>query len=441
MLPRIVEALLLAGSVWATPLCAHTVTARSIPLPTGMTHTPPPIFSGYLNPAPLNRQFGIDIHNTWGLQVELHPERAILSLVNSQGHAVDNAGRFRFDPCIPYPLSDGAHLYAALPDYWIGFHFDTTGLPADMYVITASLGSSFATLQDGKPIYIDPRYTSPPRISVYVSPHADRLPNLEPGQQFIALERPITSLEAVSFTDANGVSVPSSTLESRVLTLERADATSLQFRVESDNVPLYLPRPADAASIVGLYPLVVDDTVRQLRTRYVGRYVWGYGGINALGGGRAYGSRDALAISSIDRAYGYALTINVGTQAMRNVDLSADFVALDPLVVRFRLHGTVLYWVVADAWGFERSYSLVSMAQAHPEWGAATRAKILNRVVELGMTKDMIAWMFGYPDAYGTIDQVRKLDTWSYDMPAPSAFAMHFRNGVLVKYDPPGQMP
>jgi hypothetical protein len=156
---------------------------------------------------------------------------------------------------------------------------------------------------------------------------------------------------------------------------------------------------------------------------------------------------------------------------MDNLDLGTSVVALDPLVVRFgrqvlsllapgpmppippsivtRLGYTptpsppakAAYAIVSDAWDFERLYSTISMTAAHPSWSPATVAKIRKRKVEKGMTKDMIAWMFGYPSAYGSREQVRALDVWNYEAPTPFGYTVHFKNGVVVKYDPPGNLP
>lgn len=408
----------------------------------------------YFNSAPLGRQFGIGI-NSGGMPINLHPQYAHLSLLDSSGKAFGSANRLVFDPCIPIGLAGKHEMYAGLPDWWIGFRFDPRGLPADMYHIVVSLDAGFATTSEGKAVSIE-RLDGNQSIAVFVSPHPDRLPSLTPGQQFIALDPPITSLAAVVLTDRNGKAVASSSLEGRILTLQRLDATRMQFKAENIDTPLYSSRASDATSIYGLYPLVVDDTVRALRQKYVGRMVWGFGGLDVIGGGHSGTMSRSLPIVGIYRAYNYGRNLNIGRFPTSNVDLQSTFVALDPLVIRFGVsaltmltpvmgpplpRSTVAYAVLSDQWDFERLYSLVSMSQAHPEWSSALTAKIEQQTVELGMTKDMIAWMLGYPSVYGTQAQVQALDTWPYDAPAPFDSAVHFHNGIVVKYDPPRNLP
>jgi len=437
--------------------CAHNESAPTPlppqrPLPRSFSE--PPVQSTVsLLPAPLQRQFGIRVYSSV-TSIGLHPERARLTLTDAGGRVVGGQNRFRFDPCIPYPLPSGSQLRAGLPDYWIGFHFNSDGLAAGVYHIAASLQPGFAT-SNGRPIPLNPDYGSQ-KLAVYVSPPLVERPRLVPGQQFIAMPRTFYGLPATDFTDRHGTPVPAASQEGRILTLVRLDKTRVEFQSEGVAGPLYLARPVDATSMYGLYPLVSDNTVLRLRRMYVGKRVWGYGGLNVYGGGRMATTSEGLPISAIYRVYGYARTLNIGGPfEMNNLDL-VGFVALDPLVIRFGgpavsmmspvmgtpiPRDTVAYSVVSGAWDFERLYSPMSMTAAHPSWSTAIVSKIQNQKVETGMTKDMIAWMFGYPSAFGTVEQVRKLDTWEYAQPAPFSYTVHFRNGVVVKFDPPGNLP
>lgn len=439
--------------------CAHNE-PRPTSLPTSSASMPP-----WFSPQPVRheaeistgiyaREFGISAWTADGVVMQLHAERARLILLGLNGRAVAG-NRLQFDPCIPIALSDQRGLRAALPDYWLGFHLNTDGLAPGLYRITVSLQPGFATSASGQslPVTLDPWR---PSLAVYVSPTA-RIPQLVPGQRFIALEAPIGSLRAAEFTDSHGVIVSGAEMWGRILTLTRLDATSAEFRAEGIAGPLYLPRPADATRILGLYPLVADETVDRLKAKYLGKRVWGYGGLDVFSDDRMGTSYDGLPILGIYRAYGYGRTLNVGGPfETSNVNVLTYFVALDPLVIRFGgsalssvqpLMGTPIpqhlptYAIVSDTWDFERLYSLASIADAHPSWSAAILSKIRNGKIEKGMTKDMIAWMFGYPSIYGTLEQVRQLDVWEYEQPAPFSYTVRFRNGVVVKYDPPGNLP
>ena len=439
--------------------CQHTtVQAQSAASPQtfeSSSATTPSHFGASIVPAPPGPQFGIGVGGSTTIPMELHPEHARLKLEDFEGRQVPGLHRFRFDSCVLYPyLIGGTQTRPQLPDFWIGFHLDTSGLPAGMYRISATLGPGFATAQDGTPLRIDPRFGSLSR-AVYVSPVPDRPPGLTRGQQFIVLVTPLTTLEkGTTFVDGNGAYIPASRIDGRVLTLKQIEAGRIQFQDE-DGPLLYLPRVADAISIPDLYPLVVDSTVRVLRTKYVGRQVWGYGGMSLIGRGWHAGTRGGLPIAAIYRAYGYAPTLDISASVSQDLLLPSSFVALNPLIVRFGLprqanalpvysplsHDVLGYTIRSDAWDFERSYSLVSMSQAHPDWSRTTISEVQQGKIAIGMTKDMIAWASGFPSVYGSIEQVQRLDTWQYTRSAPFSSTVYFHHGVVFRYDPPRRLP
>ena len=410
-------------------------------------------FSAVVIIGPADRQFGIRIDGPQRAEIKLHPEFIRLSLQDYQGRHVDSTTRFRFDPCIPQSYGPPG----VIPNYWIGFHFDSAHLSPGMYKILTSFDTGFATTSGGRPISLDPRYGYH-QIALYVPPAPEHAPSLTAGQRFFALPAYTRDIPVPAFTGPSDEPIDQSTAIGRVITLERIGGARMQFHAEGVDGPLYLTRANDAQSIPGLYPLADDSSVRRLRGTYLNRKVWGYGGLYVLD--TATGSDqtwEPLTVSGIYRARNYERTIGIGSPALWSVDLVSDFVALDPIVVTFKTppslmespnsynkpmdSNTALYFTVSDAWDFERLYSLVSIQRDHPEWPQSIIDDIQRGRVKNGMTKDMIAWMFGYPDSFGTKQQVRKLDTWDYDAPAPFAYTVHFRKGVVVKFDPPGNLP
>ncbi len=382
----------------------------------------------------------------------LHPESVHLSLQTSDGHIVGGSKRFHFDPCVSYPATFGPYQHPALPSYWSGFKFDPNGLPAGMLRMTASFDAGFVTTSDAHQFIVDTR-RSPRQLTIFIAPPPDQEPQLDAGQRFIFLPPLRSDVGAIAFTNAAGDPVATSSMLARILILEHVDAARMQLRLEGTDFDVYVPKAPDAMSAPGLYPLVVDDSVKHLRAKYAGRQVWGYGGLYAyLSGG---GTSGPLAVEGIYRAAGYGAVLGIGSPQYWSADLASDFVALDPLVIRFGTPAIYAkpgpavpleqvpasYAILSDVWDFERSYSLVSMTRMHPEWPAATLDAIGQHEVEMGMTKDMIAWMLGYPAAYGTKEQVQKLDVWTYEAPAPFGYTVYFRNGVVVKYDPPRTLP
>lgn len=247
----------------------------------------------------------------------------------------------------------------------------------------------------------------------------------------------------------------------RAVVYDGNDGYRMRLRTR-DGSTLYAIR--DVKGPTGLIELADDPAVVRLRHRYLNRPVWGYGGLSIRGVGAARGS---ATITGIYRKYDYAAQVNLG--GVSGNDRPIDFTALNPLIVTFEvpdwrptippipaamlppgldvaamnaeLNEATPYAILSDEWDFERTYSLVPVTRAHPEWSARTLDYIAHGKVEMGMTKDMIAWMFGFPSAYGTVDEVRKLDTWFYDQAVPFESTVYFRNGAVVKYDPPGNLP
>jgi len=442
-----------------SPPCLHTGTT-----PTAQPQTQAIIdqlhirypFRALVLPGPQGVQFGIRVDGEPGAQIELHPNRAHLTLEDNAGHTVAGGERFRFDSCITSPY--GPYPQPPLPRSWSGFILDPTRLVAGMYRIAATYDAGFVTRENGQALVMDQRYGYN-RLAVYVPPAPDRKPELVQGQQFIALPAFRSGLRAAPFIDTSGVHIQAGSVLGRIVTLEQINRESMQFHVEGIDASLYLARAADALSIPGLYPLIDDNSVRQLRVKYLGRQVWAYGGLYVYGANSGGPTGDALKITGLYRARGYAPELAIGSPgswAASALDRVSGFVALDPIVIRFQTPAAltmqgwfvqsvpdtaVLYWVLSDAWDFERSFSLVPISRAHPDWSRATIDAIESRHVEIGMSKDMIAWMFGYPSVYGTIGQVQKLDMWRYDEVAPFRYTVFFRKGTVVKYDAPGRLP
>jgi hypothetical protein len=140
----------------------------------------------------------------------------------------------------------------------------------------------------------------------------------------------------------------------------------------------------------------------------------------------------------------------------RMYDAGDLFVAVDPILVIFdgRMDGDILaeppfgghecvsgYAEFADGWDFDRTLAHASPLLSHPEWPADVRKAINDGTVLTGMTYDMVVASVGYPSAYGTAAQMRKLTTWEYVLPAPSSFTVKFKDGKVVFYDPPRMLP
>jgi len=97
------------------------------------------------------------------------------------------------------------------------------------------------------------------------------------------------------------------------------------------------------------------------------------------------------------------------------------------------------YAVVADPWQLERKLSLSPLVDQ--SWARKSLDAIEQHTVMVGMTRAMVVASIGYPTCYGTIRDLDKLDESEYRAAAPFGSDVYFRNGVVYKYNPPGQLP
>lgn len=57
------------------------------------------------------------------------------------------------------------------------------------------------------------------------------------------------------------------------------------------------------------------------------------------------------------------------------------------------------------------------------------------------MTRAMVVAVLGYPPAFGTVQELDRLDRWDYVEAAPFASTVYFKGDRVTRYDPPGNLP
>jgi hypothetical protein len=60
--------------------------------------------------------------------------------------------------------------------------------------------------------------------------------------------------------------------------------------------------------------------------------------------------------------------------------------------------------------------------------------------LRVGMTKDEVAWRFGYPRSFADLATIRSAATWNYDGSPFNSFSVTFRND-RVSFTPAREMP
>ena len=321
---------------------------------------------------------------------------------------------------------------------------------------------------------------------LYLPPRPDNEPTLTPGQRFIALPWLNDHLtEPTSFRDVStGNVLKWDAIRGNVFTLHSVEQVQGRrryvFALEDQPAKVYVEGNFGVQSLPHLTPLVTDSTVRDLKAKYEGRKVWSprsAGGVCILSRPNVRCEMTGPITTPIvierierlhmDREY---LGFGGGSNDPHSTG-DAGFLTSNPLVVLLdvpakglevgfcswsateltegeaedwhdefrenpRKYCTKLWYEVSDKWDFERRYSLQPPWEAHPEWPKRMRDAVREGHLELGMTPEMVVWVWGWPSIYGSIEDLTRITAWEYaGLPAKSDY-LHFRNGQLVGVDP-----
>ncbi len=387
--------------------------------------------------------------------LQLHAEKLTMSV--QSGDDLNRHRGLSLDPTIRLPANFGA-----MNIRWAGFRFDYDSLPSGMYTLSANAEPGFATRTDGSRETLD--VTRARVLTIYVPPRPERMPAPGIGERFIFLTNfGYNEQHSPAVVDERGAPLQLYQVAARPLTFTRTVSISsgesgVRFERSGGNgSTVTFLGFSDPRDVPGLYPLVEDQASKRMNLEYAGRPVWTRGTPTEYCDvycGFAPPNAEFFVVG-VYRTRGYAEDMAIRQAGGRNLVQPTSFRALDPLVVALRDRGgrgprprsmplpdagPNAYATFSDDWDLERAYSLVSMDQAHPEWPVSVRDAIVLEKPKLGMTRDMITWMLGYPSTYGTIAKMNSLDTWNFDGP-PSTdmnfnFTFDFQNDRVVKCFP-----
>ena len=401
----------------------------------------------------------VDSATAQGLR--FHAEQLAVWLQDTEGHDLHRT--LTPDPGMTGQLKSARANQYGVGDNSFGFHLDVASLQHGWYQLTVAELPGFITTANGS--QVEARDFHIRSLKIYVPEISHNSAAGRWGTLFMLLPYSTHGQPIPTIRDRNGNAVSIGQVAARPLKFLGLDKAPLgspvvHFQVASGiekNEVFFVSNNAGPDSIPGFYQLVDDASTNQLRSTYSGRRIWAYGNAvfySAAGDITGGVSPDSpVDVVTVYRSYGLTESMALGTP---NIIRPGTFMALNPLIVTLRvppLHqtgsgldapvdgGPNAYWMLYDAPDFARNYSLRSMESAHPEWSQTIRADIRARKVKLGMTRDMIAWMFGYPTVSGTIAELNRLDRWPYDEPTPEAFSIEFRHGRVVKYTLPVGLP
>ena len=399
---------------------------------------------------------------------------------DSRGHRTPTAVTLLPEsPDIPgYRPQDHKHDPAG--QMWLGLRWKPNGLPPGLYTLAVSMPVS-AKDGDGQAVSLPAAAAS---VTVYRPPAPDHLPSLTPGQRFLCLP---DWTDALPYLDAHGQPVRRALLALKLWMLKRIDRTGrepvLYFAVEGLPGLVHVENGGSVSALPGLSPLVEDAALRSLRRKYASHRVWGYGGLSGTclageageGSGVTLDNKSLCRLVHLVRISGTPTQLSIGTKpGVIGGATQSEFTTPAPLIallappahtqvagfifvwihgrrhVRERPDGEpifqlsecrLLYAQFADAWDFERTYSLISPQQAGRRWPKALRSAVLAGRISSGMTPEMAAWTLGYPNAYGTAAQIQALPEWEYDNLPPFHYYVDFQKGKVTGYGPDGTLP
>jgi hypothetical protein len=206
------------------------------------------------------------------------------------------------------------------------------------------------------------------------------------------------------------------------------------------------------------YPERDEAQFQAMRNAFLGKRVYGYPNvaIDCKNPTNTLQNKAAVAVSAriVDIVSYEHLTLPVYLDirpSIRIVASNPSFITINPIIITFgdlepadtipgrQRSGTAPCMesirVLADTWQVYREFTLRSAAD-HTEWPADLRAAIAAGLPAVGMTPEMLAYVWGFPPQLGTVDDLEKLNVWNYGEGTSTAQAT-FANGHLISFREP----
>lgn len=428
--------------------------------------------SAYLLPTPEHGQYTLELrsHPSDGFVYTLHRRQVRAQLCHLNGDPVFRGVIAALHPdtpdVIPVALDDhGLHIAR------VEIVLQTDGLPPAMYLLRAVAIPDATDKATGQAVTIPMAKAS---TRVFIPPKPDKRPEMASGQRFICMPSPEQRRKGPVYELVTGKPVTWERAYFRIFTLHSAGGDGrghqqLAFHVDGISGDVRYNGALERGWPPGLTPVLDDAEVRRLRAKYVGRKVWGYGGLNAevialdphSAGSTSLAVADPATVRSVVRLHLASQPMSIGPSEDESGYLSEDPVLVildvpdtaewtsmswfgprdeDALETPLADRALAYCWRFSGSWDMERAYSLSSPGSGE-HWLRSVRRHILAGEITRGMTHEMVAWARGWPDEYGTAAEMGRLDTWRYDSAPPFNYWVYSRNGKVVDFGPDGTLP
>ncbi len=274
------------------------------------------------------------------------------------------------------------------------------------------------------------------------------------------------------FWDKRGKRVPAPAMALRELAYEGRTGSRRRFRLEGFKGPVFCEVRGRLSDASFLRPIVTGLAFHSLRRKYEWKSAWMYGGVRLEVRGAAadtWGTFMApvdqpVRIRRVHRLRNAEnVPLPMGSGGMMDPVM---YRAPSPLLLvldmpkRAKLMagsggGTKVdmasimdprnysgkYLVVGDEWDLQRRFSLSNPFRTLLGLTPRFRRAILAGHPVPGMTPDMVAWAYGWPPLRKPLAQMRRMSVWEYPGAAPFSSSVVFRNGRVLRFEPPGNLP
>jgi hypothetical protein len=193
--------------------------------------------------------------------------------------------------------------------------------------------------------------------------------------------------------------------------------------------------------------LGIDRGQQVSRSRYLGRTIYAYGGarVGCHYDDTVYDWHSGLRVTSVKRETSRIDLLVTGTtlSALPGGSAAFSFFAIHPLKLELvPVPGTKPLGKNGPSLQGDREIPCHPGMRFGDPWHAETTITTSappRRIekIHLGSRRIDVLWLNGYPNVYGTAEQFERMNTWSYHLPAPSAWYVQFRNDRVVKYKQP----
>lgn len=415
----------------------------------------------------------LDGHPAEYLSYTIRKQDIKLRTLDAHGVLVPNGPRLTLATNVPdviTPVYDGVGWRTCRVD----FVLERQNAKPGFYNIQFSAAVDATDAETGEHVKLRDAVVGSARV--YLTPQPDGVPDLKPGQRFIGNPWEQAGASTVSpYRDAySGKPITWGEIALRVATLQLIEpgqhGSRLTFALEGHPGLVFLETERQATNLPYLIPLVTEPTVRALQSEYQGKQVWCYGGPGAqcvstvpgMSIGLSGGVDLPLRIKRVERMCVPRIELAIGNATFVGGDRESAFATDNSLIVildasakglKFnglfyagdedidkasedvesnpRAHCLGLWDEVSDRWDFERKYCLSNPLKIHPTWSTKMRKAVLNGELINGMTRDMVAWVMGWPAIYGTKAEMLSLDEWTYDN-IPHKGHVYFKNGRVA---------